>query len=473
MESEINFILNDKDIHTKTNSAKVLLDYIRKDQKLTGTKEVCKEGDCGACTILLGEVLDGKLRYKTINSCLFPIQNVNGKHVVTIEGLNQEIPNLIQSEFLNHGASQCGFCTPGFVVSLTGYFLNSSNLNYDEAINFIAGNICRCTGYNSVKKSINNIILNLNGNSFNSNNNIERLIEGNILPQYFNKIEERLKKIYLDFVEQNEVKDTTFIAGGTDLFVQKPDELLTNKLFFHSKVPKLKIYETNEDIVIHSSATIEELKKYFLQYFPILNFEKLFTLFASRQIRNNATIAGNIVNASPIADITITLLALNAELILKSSNNKNRILKLDQFYKGYKTLDINSNEIIEFISIKIPASNSSFNFEKVSKRKHLDIASVNTAIFINSENNKILNIRISAGGVSPIPLLLLKTSEFLIGQKISNHVVKDAVQIAVSEISPISDIRGSKEYKTLLLQQLIKAHFIELFPQIINHEVLT
>jgi xanthine dehydrogenase small subunit len=103
----------------------------------------------------------------------------------------------------------------------------------------------------------------------------------------------------------------------------------------------------------------------------------------------------------------------------------------------------------------------------------LDIASVNTAIFINSENNKILNIRISAGGVSPIPLLLLKTSEFLIGQKISNHVVKDAVQIAVSEISPISDIRGSKEYKTLLLQQLIKAHFIELFPQIINHEVLT
>lgn len=475
MESDINFILNNQEIHAKINPATVLLDYIRKVQKLSGTKEVCKEGDCGACAVLLGDLTEAGIKYKTINSCLFPIQNVHGKHVVTIEGLNQENLNPIQSEFLTQGASQCGFCTPGFIISLTGYLINSNKSDYNDAVNSVGGNICRCTGYNSIKKSIKNILLELNRLNISNNNLLDVLIKNKILPNYFKNIEEKLKKINLESNGHSHFQKQEaqiFIGGGTDLFVQKPDELLSNDINFYFKIPKPKISQNDNEILIHSSTTMEELKEYFEKNIPKFNFENLFNLFASKPIRNSATIAGNIINASPIADITITLLALNAELILIDLNDKKRKIKLDQFYRGYKTLDINPNEVIESISIPLPKPNSFFNFEKVSKRTHLDIASVNSAMLLEVKKNKIVGARISAGGVSPIPLFLVKASGLIISKEISNDIINQISETAKSEISPISDIRGSREYKTLLLGQLIKAHFIELFPQKINHEVL-
>ncbi|MCB9250369.1 MAG: hypothetical protein H6613_18375 [Ignavibacteriales bacterium] len=265
METDIRFILNEKEIHTRINPSLVLLDYIRKTKKLTGTKEVCKEGDCGACTILLGELSDSGIIYKTINSCLFPIQKVNGKHVVTIEGLNTNELNLIQDEFLNQGASQCGFCTPGFIVSLTGYLLNSEKPNYEDAINSIAGNICRCTGYNSIKKSVQNILLNTNNaNPFN-NNNLDYFIKSNILPKYFSDIEEKLKSI-LNLEDSDKQitsqKSSVFIGGGTDLFVQKPEILLKSNVVFNHSIPKNKIEIVNNELIIPASTTIEEFKNF-------------------------------------------------------------------------------------------------------------------------------------------------------------------------------------------------------------------
>ncbi|MFZ1290427.1 MAG: FAD binding domain-containing protein [Melioribacteraceae bacterium] len=475
MESEINFILNNQEIQTRINPSTVLLDYIRKDKKLTGTKEVCKEGDCGACTILLGELSQEGLKYKTINSCIFPIQKVNGKHVVTIEGINQVNLNVIQQEFVNQGASQCGFCTPGFIISLIGYLLNSKKLNYDEMINSIAGNICRCTGYNSIKKSVSNIINQMTSLNLNNYNKLDVLIESNILPKYFLEIEEKLVKInskIIDNLEFHKNIQSIFISGGTDLFVQKPDVLLKSNVNFNNIILKSKISQIDSNLIIHSSTSIEELKDYFLKNLVNLNFAKLFKLFASKQIRNSATIGGNIVNASPIADLAITLLTLNAKVNLINSKNEYRIIDLDKFYLDYKKCDMKKDEIIDTISFPIPKSNQMFNFEKVSKRTYLDIASVNSAMVLESVDNKIIGARLSAGGVAPIPLYLKNSSEFLIDKEISMELVRESVAIAKSEISPISDIRGSKEYKTLLLSQLIKAHFIEMFPQIINHEVL-
>ncbi|MCB9219227.1 MAG: FAD binding domain-containing protein [Ignavibacteriales bacterium] len=474
MESDINFILNNQEIHTKINPSTVLLDFIRKTQKLTGTKEVCKEGDCGACVVLHGDLEENELKYKTINSCLYPIQKVNGKHIVTIEGLNQENLNIIQKEFVNQGASQCGFCTPGFIVSLTGYLLNTKEYDYDEAVNYIGGNICRCTGYNSIKKSVNNILLDMIYVNCNNNNRLEYYVESNILPNYFADIHEKLKKLKNNIIaEEHTLKSqhSFIIGGGTDLFVQKPDELLNSDVIFNSPQNE-KITTINDKVEIHSSATIDEVKEFFEKNIKIFSFSKLFKLFASKPIRNSATIAGNIVNASPIADLTITLLSLNAELTLSNSSKEIRKIKLDQFYSGYKSLNLTNDEIIETISFPIPNKNSLFNFEKVSKRTYLDIASVNSAMLLEADDKKIMGARISAGGVSPIPLFLSKTSEFLLGKEISNEIVKCAVEIAQNEISPISDIRGNKEYKSLLLAQLIKAHFIELFPEIVNHEVL-
>ena len=190
-------------------------------------------------------------------------------------------------------------------------------------------------------------------------------------------------------------------------------------------------------------------------------------LVASLPIRNSATIAGNIVNASPIADLTIILLALDSTLVLTDGSNE-RMVKLSKFYKGYKSLDKSESELIKEVHFPVPFSGSKFNFEKVSKRTYLDISSVNTAISLIVENGTIVSAKISAGGVAPIPLFLSKASEYLKGKPLSIEELGSTLEIVQSEISPISDVRGSKEYKRLLLNQLIKAHFISLFPQEIN-----
>lgn len=466
MESDLTFILNDQVVHTKTHPATVLLDYIRKNKRLTGTKEVCKEGDCGACAVLLGTLENGRIIYKTINSCLFPIQKIHGKHVVTIEGINQAELSLLQNAFIDEGSSQCGFCTPGFLISLTGYLLNVSKFDENEAINAIAGNICRCTGYHSILRSLKNV-----GKNFNEINT-ETLINNRVIPEYFNNTPKMLNDISISSTERNINQTNQIVSGGTDLFVQQPDDLIKKEIKFIEDIVKPKIQINEDQLNISGSVTIQDLHLFLVANKTNLHLDKLFKLFASLPIRNSATLAGNIVNASPIADFTITLLALNSKIVLSSGKDEQRVIELSNFYKGYKTIDKANNEFIEQIIIKIPNNDALFNFEKVSKRTHLDIASVNSAVLFTISSNKIIEANISAGGVSPIPLLLKKTSEYFKDKIISNQLLNQIEPIIISEISPISDIRGSKEYKTILLIQLIKAHFLELFPKQITSEVL-
>ncbi len=175
-----------------------------------------------------------------------------------------------------------------------------------------------------------------------------------------------------------------------------------------------------------------------------------------------ATVGGNFTNASPIGDLTIFFLALNAQLTLKKGNKKRNVY-LKHFYKGYKLLDKEPDEIIEKISFELPDKESLFNFEKVSKRTHLDIATVNTAIQLRVKENTIRHAHLSAGGVGPIPAYLSKSSEFLIGKNVTPDTVQQLIEFVQAEIKPISDARGSASYKRLLLSQLIKGHFITLF----------
>ena len=194
-------------------------------------------------------------------------------------------------------------------------------------------------------------------------------------------------------------------------------------------------------------------------------------LVASSPIRNIATLGGNLVNASPIGDFTAFFLALNANITL-TENGRDRTIRLKNFYKEYKDLDKSAGEIISVISFEIPNENSHFNFEKVSKRIHLDIASVNTAIQISMADNEIIETHLSAGGVGPIPMYLNETSAFLNGKELSAQNMKSANDVLQREISPISDVRGSADYKRLLLRQLFYAHFIKLFPTQITLESL-
>ena len=467
--SEINFILNNELVSLEINPAEVLLDFIRKQKHLMGTKEGCKEGDCGACTVLIGTLHDNKVEYKSVNSCLMPIGNVNNKHVVTIEGINSEQFTPIQENFIKEGASQCGFCTPGFIVSLTGYIINCTNYNYYDAVNAIAGNICRCTGYTSIKNVLKN--LENNNDSKHSGDKILQLIKMNFLPAYFSGIASRLKEMKIIKSNGAGAKINKIISGGTDLFVQQPDELLETETYLIGDRKLSFITILNNTCVVGATATFEMIKKskVFRDYFPRL--EHYMDLIASLPIRNSATIGGNFVNASPIGDTTIFFLALNSTLNLINGNDKRKILLRD-FYKGYKSLNLKPGEYVDSLEFKLPRTNSLFNFEKVSKRSYLDIASANSAISLEVKNNMIYEAHLSAGGVAPIPLYLKNTCKFLTNKKIEPGLVEEAAQIMQDEITPISDVRGSAEYKRILIGQLFKAHFIELFPEIIKMEEL-
>jgi xanthine dehydrogenase small subunit len=285
--------------------------------------------------------------------------------------------------------------------------------------------------------------------------------EQKILPAWFGDIKQRLYSLQTELNGQlHSTTATEWVGGGTDVYVQKHDVMQGASIQFLLNDERLKgISQENNRCIIGASATVTELSEspVMQQYFPRL--AEYINLVSSTPIRNIATVGGNLINASPIGDLTIFLLALDAMLVF-SNGEQTRQLPLRELYKGYKTLDKQPNEQLESISFELPGANTYFNFEKVSKRTNLDIASVNSAICLTLQGDIIQDVRISAGGVAPVPTLLDKTNAFLQGKPVTDTTIDEAIAIVQTEISPISDARGTAEYKRLLLGQLIKAHFL-------------
>jgi len=466
MLKELKFILNNEVVTVNTNPAITLLDFIRKEKHLTGTKEGCREGDCGACTVLIGKLKGNIVEYHSVNSCLFPIGDADGKHIVTIEGLRGGKPSVVQQSFIDEWASQCGFCTPGFIISLTGYFLTNKKFDIDNAVESMDGNICRCTGHASIIRAAKKTTELISSSITNHTDHIITLIKIGLIPSYFNEVPVKLKNIKTKQLAEGEKTSPAFyISGGTDLFVQRWEDILNFDVKLSSSNGiSSGIKVKDRKCIIGARATVSNFMNSVVVSESIPSLKESLKLFGSLPIRNRATIGGNIVNASPIADMTNILLALNSTIHLTSK----RKFFLKDFYKGYKTLDLNKGELIESVSFDLPTKNSFFNFEKVSQRTYLDIASANSSIYLELNDNNISKVHISAGGVSPIPLYLSKTSEFLNSKEINYVNISEATEIAMSEISPITDARGTAEYKSLLLRQLIFAHFIKLFPETIS-----
>jgi xanthine dehydrogenase small subunit len=459
----IRFILNDKEITTSLPAGTALLDFIRYHKNLNGTKIGCREGDCGACTILAGEMVGDKLVYKSATSCLMALGNAHGKHIVTIEGVNIQQLNFIQEAFAIEGATQCGFCTPGFIMSLVGFCVKHSTQDGLTALDAVSGNICRCTGYKSIERAVAMVADKMA--HCGEEDAIGYAVANNILPAYFATIQPILLNYQLQ--QRSSVPVNTgaqkFLGGGTDLFVQQHDAMHDADIsLLFDKTHLNGIHQSGTACWMGASVTVTDMleSSVFRKHFP--NLVQYLRLVSSTPIRNMATIAGNFVNASPIGDLTVFFLALDAQLVL-SDGISTRELPLRQFYKGYKTLDKLPGEHIEKIWFELPEAGALFNFEKVCKRTHLDIASVNTAISIQHNNDVIQQAGLSAGGVGPVPLFLRQTSLFLQGKKVTEAMVEQAIEIAQSEISPISDVRGTAVYKRFLLSQLLRAHFISLF----------
>jgi xanthine dehydrogenase small subunit len=462
----LKFILNNKSIQTELAPGMVMLDFIRIEQHLKGTKIGCREGDCGACTVLVGELKNGQVFYQSMTSCLMPIGNAHGKHIVTVEGINMDKLNPVQQAIVEEGGTQCGFCTVGFVMSLVGFCLSEKNPDYENALAAIDGNICRCTGYKSLERAAHQIVEQVKVK--NKKESIAWLVNNHFLPSYFLEIESRLKQIN---PLKTENKNSIRVGGGTDLYVQKKESVEHASIDLMLDKPTLKgIVQSGNKITIGASTTVEDLRSSELMLGIFSRLKKQLKLVSSTPIRNMATLAGNFVNASPIGDMSIFFLALNASLLV-SNGSKKRTVLLKDFYKGYKLLDKTPEEEITQISFELPSS-FYFNFEKVSKRTHLDIASVNSALSIEMNEEKIVKANLAIGGVFAYPLYLQKTSEFLSHKLLSPATLLEAAQHLQTEIKPISDARGTAEYKRLLARQLFFAHFIELFPDQLKIEDL-
>ncbi|HBM16609.1 MAG TPA: (2Fe-2S)-binding protein [Lentisphaeria bacterium] len=458
----LKFIVNDKILETNAHPGTILIDYLRDELKLYGTKEGCKEGECGACTVLAGTLDDkGNISYKSVASCILPIGDVNGSHIVSIEGVNQEELNTIQKAIFDYSASQCGFCTPGIVLSLTYFALSSSEFSYKDAEDALDGNLCRCTGYVAIRNAAKALSDLLKTKSRDMNKRIDVLLEAGVLPSYFAQIPQKLKKLNASSASSPSAK-ARIIAGGTDLFVQIPDQLVESDLKFISERKDLNYIRVDGNCIrIGAATSLEDFRNSCAvnKYFPFMKDDVL--LHSSMILRNKATLAGNIVNASPIGDITIMLLALNASIVI-DGNGKTREIALDKFYKDYKKFDLSEGEIIKEILVPFMNEGVLYNFEKVSNRKILDIAAVNSSILIETNGMDIAALRISAGGVASIPLMIGGLDNFR-GKEISYETVNKLAEYVVSQVAPIDDVRGSANYKKLLIRQLIFAHFNKLF----------
>jgi len=505
----IEFILNNQDIQTDMPSGMTVLDFVRYRQNLKGTKIGCREGDCGACTILVGEMIDGDVRYRSMTSCLMPLANAAGKHIVTIEGINPADGSLtpVQQAMVDESGTQCGFCTVGFVMSLTGHCLGGVSSPHvskgsvsptDAAISAIDGNICRCTGYKSIERAA-RILSELTASGGGQKGGADSLF----VPHYFSGIRSRLGSLDTCTASKETGRPLTqavptFVAGGTDAYVQRPEHLAETEaanLFYDDALRGIR--NLGEYIQIGASATVTDLLESPLMNAIFPDLYKHLKLVSSTPIRNMATLAGNFVNASPIGDMTVWFLALDASIFISGRNasvNERagrtvedsemiREMPLADFYLGYKHLAKTDDEIVTAVRFKKPFGDFRFNFEKVCKRTYLDIASVNTAISlklydagppvpqilkgdVEDQGQRIMSAHVSAGGVAPVPLYLRKTSAFLVGKEISQETIELAAEIIQEEISPISDVRGSEDYKRLLLGQLFRAHFVEIFDKL-------
>lgn len=504
MPGSTRFILNDREVATDAPAGLLVLDFLRNNERLTGTKEGCKEGDCGACAILIGELEGDAVRYQPVTSCLVPLAEAHGKHMVTIEGCNLAGLNPVQEAIVEFGGTQCGFCTPGIVVSLHGLLLdNGKGLTLDDVKYALSGHLCRCTGYRSLKDCAATLERDL-GSRLQANgsaNRVPTLTAAGALPQYLTTIPERLRALRAARTgpaptlsasraattppvsaeasvppTRAERRDGSpafelLIAGGTDLYVQQGETIPERSVTVLGQRPDLKgIRRVGGEFRVGGLTTFEEFGTHPAVIEAIPAVASFNHLIASWQIRNRATVAGNIVNASPIGDFTALLLALDARVLLDGGSAR-RSVPLKEFYRGYKQIDLRPGELLTEVAFADP-TRARVNFEKVSKRTCLDIASVNSACSIRATGDTIDEAHLSLGGVAPIPLYLHETSRILRGRALDLGTVWQAVRVSQEEIAPISDVRGSAEYKRLLARQLLIAHFVTLFPDRFAAEAL-
>jgi len=443
-----NFIyINNKKVEvTNVYHDITLLDWLRNYHKITGTKEGCAEGDCGACSVIINK--KNKEDSKPINSCLVRLGQVIGSNITTIEGLGcDKNPHPLQMAFSNEYASQCGYCTPGFIISGVSLINSGKVVNNDTINDAISGNLCRCTGYSPIIKAIKSVSDRKTKLKKVEIINKEKKVRfGNITYLKPNNLKEL--KDYL------EVKSFQFIAGGTDLNLQRPIiNEKENNIICLSSIKELNfIKKFKEKMVLGGAVTIENFLDSVRSKMPELI--EILQRFGSPQIRNQGTIGGNLCTSSPIGDLAPLLMVLNSDINVFGKNGIKKT-NIKNFFKGYRKNILKKDEIILSIEIPYPNKKNKIFSWKLSKRYDQDISTISLAINIQTQKNIIKEIQMAAGGVAATPKSLDKLCKSMLEKKLD-----DAIDFATENldkfIQPISDLRGSSHYRLEAMKGLFR-----------------
>jgi xanthine dehydrogenase small subunit len=470
----IRFLLNDKLVEIDFNVSAGLkptttvLNYLRSLPFYKGVKEGCAEGDCGACTVVVAEVKNGKLVYKTIDSCLVFLPMLHGKQLITVEHLaDDKVLHPVQQAMVDENGSQCGYCTPGVVMSLFGIYKNHQHPSREVIQDALTGNLCRCTGYRPIIGAAESACRNQGLDHFSpAEAKTIRLLEELNSGKEQIEIRTFLQNYYKPFtladaLECRRLNPGAVITGGsTDVALRqtKKKELL-KEIIDISDVAGLKSMEEYSDgFRIGSGVSMENLLQFSHDKIPPLH--NILKVFGSLQIRNLATIGGNIGSASPIGDALPVLFACRAKVRLQSTDGE-RLLCIEDFITGYRSTDLRSDELITEIIIPKLSPGKIIRSYKVSRRKDLDISTVSGGFSLLTIDGNVKEIMLAYGGMAAQTLRATKTEAFLTGKAWNQAEVGRAMEILAEEFTPLSDARAGADYRNLVARNLLMKFYLE------------
>lgn len=444
-----------------------VLRYLRDKKALTGTKEGCAEGDCGACTVAVVENgPDGKPTYRAVNSCLLLLPMVQGKHVVTVEALKPNAaaaPHPCQTAMASALGSQCGYCTPGIVMSLFEATYRGDMKEAWKVDDQLCGNLCRCTGYRPIRTAAESVAGTCPVDDFSKA--LEKSAPESMALEYQTDTQRFFTPVSLDelFKILAHHPQARLVMGGTDLSLEitKRFESPTCLVSLEGLADLKKLAETADGFSLGATATLAELEPFAESGLPAL--ARMARYFGARQIKHRATVGGNLCTASPIGDLAPVLISLGAVAVLASSKGERRV-PLEFFFVSYRKTAFEPGEILARVEVPRPSASAKSMAYKVSKRRELDISTVSCGLYVQLNESGVVTVaRLAFGGMAAVPKRASTVEQALLGQSWSEAAVEAAVALLPSDFKPVSDHRGSADYRLAVAGNLVRGFFQETY----------